>query len=237
MKFGVKTYADKNIFEVLKDKADFFEIMAIPGEDYSFLKNSHIPIVIHAQHGVFGINFAENNDKNEKSIKFAISLADLLHSKKIIVHVGELKETGTSIENVIKFLKKFNDKRILLENLPEFEGRNILTTTPKEMKYFLKETGLGFCFDINHAIHASTKLGKPPFEFVNEFISLKPTHFHICGHKFSGKDHISIADSEYNIKEMLRYFPKDAEVTLEVSRNAKEIEKDLEIVRKFAKEL
>ena len=56
MKIGIKTFDDALLLESLKEKADFIEVMAIEGNNYDFLKKFSLPIVIHAQHEVFGIN-------------------------------------------------------------------------------------------------------------------------------------------------------------------------------------
>ena len=40
MKLGVKIFCDAEFADYFKDKADFLEVMAIQGKDYSFLNDS-----------------------------------------------------------------------------------------------------------------------------------------------------------------------------------------------------
>ncbi len=90
MKIGVEIFYNAEFADYFKDKADFLEVMAIEGKDYSFLEDYPLPIVIHAMHHSFGINAADKNlfEKNLASINLAISLADCFDAKKIILHPG-----------------------------------------------------------------------------------------------------------------------------------------------------
>ena len=75
MKFGVKTWDSEDFLNYFFSEADFFEVQAIRGRDYSFLKKfaGKIPIVIHAEHQSFGVNAADSslNSENLESINFA----------------------------------------------------------------------------------------------------------------------------------------------------------------------
>ena len=90
MKIGVKTFDDTNVLKHFEDKADFFEIMAIRGKDYSFLKKFSLPLVIHKEHQNFGINIADKTKQkiNLESVNHAIKIADMVNSKKLILHPG-----------------------------------------------------------------------------------------------------------------------------------------------------
>ena len=52
MKIGVKNYGDEEYFRALLNRADFFEVMAIPGKDYSYLDKLGKPITIHIFHSI-----------------------------------------------------------------------------------------------------------------------------------------------------------------------------------------
>ena len=232
MKFGVKTFKDRDFLMHFKDKVDFFEVMAIQEVDYSFLREFSLPIVIHAQNENFNINNADKIKikENTDSINFAINLANEYKSNKIIVHPGLLADENCSKEQAISFFKSIKDKRILIENLPMKENR--LCATPEEMKMFLKETKKEFCFDINHAIDAAIYLNKDYIEFIKKFIKLKPAHYHLGGQNIKQKkDHISFKESDIDLKKILELIPEDAEITLEVSTDIEKTKEDLEIIR------
>ena len=218
MKLGVKTFKEGDFLRPFKDKADFFEVMAIQDENYSFLKEFSLPIVIHAQHQKFGVNNADKTKikKNIDSTNFAINLANEYKANKIIVHPGEITDKNCSEAQAVSFFKSIKDKRILIENLPK--NPNCLCSTPEEMKMFLKETKTGFCFDINHAIETAVYLNKDYIEFIKKFIELKPAHYHLGGQNLKKKeDHINFKESDIDLKKILELIPKDVEITLEVS--------------------
>ena len=234
MKIGVKTYYNEDFLRKLKDKVDFFEIVAIEGKEYSFLNSLSKPVVVHAQHERFGINLSDKKNLQKKinSINFAIKIADLCKSEKIIIHSGNIQSSSCSTDESIRFIKSIKDRRILLENLPQWE--NYLCNTPKEVSNFMEKTGAGFCFDINHAIQTAYVCEIDPYKFCNEFIKLKPNHYHLGGQK-NGKEnetHLNFKDSEINLKKIFKMLPKNAEITLETTTNSEEVEKDLEIIRR-----
>ncbi len=70
MKIGVKTYDNPLFLKEFVDKVDFFEVMAIEGKDYSFLKSFNKPVVVHAQHDSFGINNADKSKRENKLMPF-----------------------------------------------------------------------------------------------------------------------------------------------------------------------
>jgi len=245
MKFGVKNYDNEKFFNYLKDKADFIETMAIQGRDYSFLKDFPVPVVIHAEHQAFGINPADlsKREENLNSINFAKKIADLTGAKKIIVHPGIIKNgnKNCSMKNAVAFFKEIKDDRILVENLFENEYGVLngegLCGTPWKTKRFLKKTGVGFCFDINHAI-AGMKDFKENYNFIRRYLKLNPAHYHIGGQKKKvSVFHLYFKDSELDLKKILSYYPKDIEITLETGTDEKIMEEDLETIRKVVGEL
>ncbi|MDD5700336.1 MAG: TIM barrel protein [Candidatus Nanoarchaeia archaeon] len=235
MKIGVKTFNDPAFLRHFEKDADFFEIMAIEGKDYSFLSEFSKPIIIHAQHHKFGINNSDKtkHQKNSNSIKFARDLANKNQSTKIIVHPGELIDNNCSLQESLSFINSLNDSRTLIENMPH--PQKYLCSTPEQMAEYIKETGLGFCFDINHAISAALVVEKDPYSFIEGFVNLKPSHYHLCGHKIKDKDitHLNFVDSEIDLKKIFSMLPKDAEITLEIPNDVEKTEKDIEMIRSF----
>jgi len=238
MKIGVKNYGDLDYFRALNDKADYFEIMAIPGKDYSYMDEFDKPIVIHAQHEGFGINIADKSkfDKNLESINFAISLADKFNSKVIILHPGKISDSNCSEEQAISFLNSIKDKRVIIENVTFV--KNKIGITPENIANLMKKTGRGFCFDVNHAIITALELGKEPYEYLKEFVKLKPSYYHIGGQttKGDGKTHLSFKHSDIDLDKIMKIIPKDAELTLEVSMNIEDTKYDVDLIRKLDNE-
>jgi endonuclease IV len=240
MKLGVKTFDNPKFLKYFENKADFFEIMASQKVNYSFLKDFSLPMVIHAEHMGFNMNPADKTKKdiNLKSINYAIKIANLANSKKIIFHPGVIENKNCSFEEAVSFINNIQDERIIIENLPLKEESSIsLCSTPKNTKKLLKETGKGFCFDVNHSILTSIFLKKNLNYFTKEFLKINPTHFHIGGQKikFPFKDHLSFKNSELNIKEILDLYPKNAEITLETETDIKSVDFDLEYIKKNIK--
>lgn len=231
MKIGVKVYCDEKFADYFKDKADFLEVMAIQGKDYSFLENYPLPIVIHAMHEGLGVNVADKSlsEKNLASINFAISLADHFNSNKIILHPGTLENVDCSLEQSMSLFKNL-DNRIIFENL---SSKINVCSKFLEVKQFISETNRDFCLDVNHAIQISEELGVEFIPVIKDFLTLRPAHYHIGGQRTGIRDrgHRSFEDSNIPLKEILSLFPNDVEVTLEVTKDIEKTEKDLEFIR------
>lgn len=246
MKIGVKTFSNPDYLKKFENKVDFFEIMAIETNNYDFIKELKLPIVIHSQHRVFGVNVADKKKEkaNLSSIKFAKKIADLSNARKIIIHPGEIENENCSLKQAISFIKNIDDNRIIIENVSSEAEVTRLCTTPLETKKFLKATGKEFCFDINHAIWAAVLLKEDYIKFVKEFLKLKPVHYHFGGQKIKNlnlkwyeREHLTIRESDFDLKEVLKLIPKDAEITLETTTNIEKTMDDIRIMKEWMKEL
>jgi hypothetical protein len=239
MKIGVKTYDNENFLKHFEDKSDFFEVMAVQKNDYSFLKNFYLPIVIHAEHQAFGFNPADISKKefNLKSVNFARRIADVVNSEKIIVHPGDLYDSNCSLENSINFFNELNDGRICIENLPTRKSKIRLCSSLTETENFLRETKTKFCFDINHTLELANDFSGD-YSFIKEYIKLNPAHYHFGGQKLSKpNDHLCLEDSELDLKKILSYYPRDAEISLETEPIIDKTERDINIIRNVIWEL
>ncbi len=246
MKIGVKTYNNPEYLKKFEDKVDFFEIMAIETNNYDFIKELKLPIVIHSQHRRFGVNIADKTKEkiNLTSINFARKIADMANAKKIILHPGDIDNENCSLEQSISFAKNLNDKRIIIENIPKEGKIKRLCQTPQETKDFLKSTGKGLCFDIGHAIWAAIYLNEDYKKFIKEFLKLKPVHYHIGGLKINSKnlpleqrDHLPLNECDFDLKEVLKLIPNDAELTIETTTDPKKTLEDVNTLRKWIEEL
>lgn len=230
MKIGVKTWDNPEFLKHFENKVDFFEVQAIRKNDYSFLKNFSLPIVIHAEHQNFGVNIA-NKDKwyeSFEAVNFAKKIADFCDSKKIIVHPSSHLE-GDFIEHSIDFLKKNFDDRILIENLPAYVGNS-----PEDIREIMNKSGVGFCFDVNHSLGYPKKSKKEDIKKIREFLRLGPRHFHIGGQRILRNKiltHLSLKNFDFDWKEILKLYPCNAWITLEVTTDVKDVEGDIEYIR------
>jgi len=241
MKIGVKTYGEKDIHEYLDNKVDFFEVMAVQGRNYSCLTGFSVPIIIHAEHRGFGANPADisRREQDIKSLNFARKIADYVNANKIIVHPGVIEKgnKNCNLENAVNFFKEINDGRILIENLPFHKNEISLCQITDEIKYFIQETNMLFCFDINHAIASFGQINGD-FNFIEKYLELNPAHYHIGGQNLKTmEDHLHLFDSNLPLEKILKYYPFDAEITLETGVDAKKVEKDVEIIKGVLREL
>ena len=260
-------FEDKvDFYEVIAEQRkglDFFKKMKSPS----------LPYVVHAEHFNYDVNYADKSkyDLNSKSLDFARRVADELNSEKIIVHTGifsypgkvEQGDPNINIENSFSFFRKVNDSRILAENLrrfslekqknrshfnynPELAGfYDFSCATPKEVKEFMNETDVGFCFDFSHSVFSSTYYKKNYLDYISEFLELKPRHYHFSGQfiktaegnpnriKEVQRDHICLKESNLDLENILKMTPKNAEITLETEPDFKKIQSDVMIARKL----
>lgn len=240
MLLGVKSYDNKKFFEHFKDSADFFEVQAIQNKDYSFLKDFSLPFVVHAEHMGFKKNIADSSIEKEniESINFAIKIADLVNSKKIILHPGKILNKFCTESQSLKILEKFDDNRIILENLPN--KNNGLCDTPKNTLDFLNKSNKRLILDINHAIQTAIKNKVDYLSYLDDFIKIKPAHYHFGGqtiHTNDNNTHLSFKDSNIDHKKIIKLLPNSAEITLEVTSDIKKCEYDLNYIRNIIKKI
>jgi deoxyribonuclease IV len=239
MKFGVKIFSEREFADYFKDKADFLEVTAILGEDYSFLDDYPLPVVVHAMHSGFGINFTNVDlfEKNMEAVDFAVELADRCGAEKIIVHVGRLNGERCSVEQVVNFLKGL-DERIIVENLT-MRGVEGFFSRSEEVVEFIGKTGRKICFDVNHAMEVAYNDGVDYYDCVKDFVKMRPEHFHLGGGIVGDveRQHLNFKDSDFSVEKILKMLPSDAWVTIETTTDIEEVEKDLKFLRRIESDI
>jgi sugar phosphate isomerase/epimerase len=240
MKFGLKLFPH-NLFLIpkFKDLFDFFELYVHPEIDLKLLLNIDKVITIHCAHMAHGFNPSDPNKEslNTNLLKKAKRAADITGSPWIIIHPGLNHGVG-SIDNMIHFLKKNWDSRIILENLISFDYSNerYLCCTPEEIRSTINLLDLRMILDFGHAICTANIFGKDPYDFIGQFMKLNPITFHL-----SGIDICSKQDMHCNIYPMNNDYrfvsdiPLDSFVTFETGvKNLSDYErhkKDIEFVK------
>ena len=230
MQFGLKI-GSKNI-KYTEDILSFFkkgyfqyiELFAVPdsfNDTIGYWKQFSIPIIIHAPHSFAGMNLSlpEERENNKIKMEETFQFADALNSETVIFHSG----VNGKIDETINQLKPFVDSRCLIENKP-MRGLNeekCLGATPEEIKYISKELQIDFCFDFGHAICAANSLNREPFEFIKEFLELKPRMYHLTDGDYTSEydSHLHYGKGTFPLKELLKIVPNGKKVTNEAKHN------------------
>jgi endonuclease IV len=246
LKIGVKFYPEslrKAEIELVADRADFIEMMAVKGEDLRWLKDFSVPFAVHCMHSEWGMNPANGNKSsfNREALDFAIKTADMLGSGVIVVHPGYNENADCSLENAARFFGSVEDGRVLVENMPpktkEIGGLEELCKTPEEMRALMERSGKGMCLDFGHAAASARFYGKDYLEFIRKFMALRPAYFHLSDTLVErGQDmHLHLGKGNMDLKAIKAMIPDGSMVCLETGWGAKaeKLIEDLEMMRKL----
>lgn len=211
---------------------DFLELFPLP-DSYNDTKDiiksrfNGVNTVIHAPHNGQGLNTADKNEfeNNCFRIKSSQQFADLLNSDIIILHPGTFHGEEYLAESIRQF-KAFNDSRITVENMPAYCNDALVDLhgcRPIEIKRFIDELGIQFCFDFSHATCAANYFKTDLYEFLADFAKLKPAMYHLCDGNISGTDdeHLHFGKGDYDLKRLVKEFTSDnALITMETGHGA-----------------
>lgn len=224
MKLGLKIFPENlNLIDKYRDIFYFFEVFIKPDMNLNLLKELNIPITIHAAHFLYGFNPAnpKKYDLNKKILNKAISAADIVNAKWIVIHPG-WKISKNSEKNIIDFFKENYDKRFVFENCPYIDydenKERYLFSTPDKMRFLLKKLNARMVLDFSHAICTANILKIDSEKLIQEFFNLEPKCFHL-----SGIDMDSIADNHKHLFEVnndfsfLKHIGKTKFLTLETN--------------------
>lgn len=230
-KYGLKLWSNNQgyieaVKKLYKERCfDYLELYVVPdtAEYLEVWKKLDVPYVIHATQWMGGMNLAkaEAEQNNMKLIKQSQMFADVLSAPKIILHSG----IGGKTEETARQINKIGDKRFLIENKPYFGlGGGLLCngSTPEEIRYIIKETGIGFCFDVGHAIVSANAHKEQWKGYLKEFIAMGPYMFHLSDGKtadvYDNHDHIGQGD--FDLKYILSLLPEGSRVTIETKKDS-----------------
>ena len=206
----------------------YIELFALPGsyKDYiQYWKGLNIPFVIHAPHSSVGMNLAvrEMKESNMEMAKETRKFADDLKAEIIIFHSGAAGDT----EETARQLKEINENRAVIENKPYFglvDDVILNGYSPTEIRHIMDFTGSGFCLDMGHAICAANALKIEKKQFLEQFLTLKPTMFHLSDGDIDGiyDSHPHFGGGSYDLKYLLNLMPSNSIVSVETVKNSKE---------------
>ena len=184
-------YAEGNIRHI--------QVQAVPlprpffQENLSRVAAAGIPSIVHAPHHSHGVNPcapAAYDDRPEKEIKEHIELAmsqtleaaDSLGAETIVLHAGRYEPGGRSaaVEEFSRFLDRYTDPRLTLENLPSVYARYpLLGNTAGELATLAGGTKTRFCLDFPHLACTANYRGLSFAEELERFETLPVALHHL----------------------------------------------------------
>lgn len=210
---------------------DYIELYVVPDtlETIEKWKKLNIPFIIHCPHFAHGFNLAkkEKKESNRKIFDEVQKFTDELNASNIVIHGG----IDGCIEETASQLANYNEPRALIENKPyvalpnrmggEFcRGYNI-----DEIKLVMNASKCGFCLDFGHAICAANSLKIEPYSYINDFIKLSPTMYHLTDIEDIASvydSHPHIGTGQLDVKRILNLIPKKKNITVETIKNSKD---------------
>lgn len=236
MKFGLKLWStdtemiDQAIRLINEKLFDYIELFVIPDTQISpFIID--VPYVIHIPHEKFGVNIGDASRKkyNLQKINESIIWADKLNVKYLILHAGH-----GSMEQAIDLLRKVEDDRLLIENMPKvgLNDESMIGYSPTQIEELIRDTDRGLCLDLNHAAKAAVSMGEDYREYVRDFLVFEPKMFHISDGKLDNEkdEHLNIGEGDYDFEFLIRCTKMNnpTYITLETPRlNQKTLEEDI----------
>lgn len=233
-KFGLKVWSinEQYIHDAVKyyeqGLYSYIEVYAVPGSYDRYVSMwaaLKIPFVIHAPHFVHGLNLSKKECEldNQKILQESLRWADALDASFVVVHPG----IGGDSEQTAEQLKKFFDKRILIENkpyhvLPAFAGNQICVGySPEQIAEVMMVSGVGFCLDAGHALCAANALGEDPYAYLEQFNKLKPAMYHLTDGDQQGiyDVHWHFGKGTFDLKKIFSLYPLGSMISLETEKN------------------
>ena len=242
-----KNYIDEAIKYFDLGFYQYIELYVVPESYDTYINNwkkLKIPFVLHAPHYKDNMNLANEDNLivNLKLTEEVKKYADALRTTIIIYHPG----TNGNIEETIRQLKIINDNRIVVENKPYYALiKNLICNgaTPDELRIIKEQTGLGVCLDFGHAICAANAKKVNPFNFIKDFINLKPKIFHLTDgdyHSFTDK-HDHFGKGDFPLLEILKLIPQHSNITNEAVKdsndNLNDFSEDIKILKGFIEKI
>ncbi len=245
IKYGIKLWTNnESLFGEAVDlyrkkKFDFIELYNDPSRAHNYKALAKLKDILIAIHNTNDQGFHELIIK-KKQLRIwdkTVKLADFFNSPYIIVHPGQNHTFKTFEQN----LKKINDERILMENMPGLDifGQIMYGQRLNELKQIRKIKDI--CFDFEKAIKAARCQNIDYKKFIKECIKeLNPFYFHISGGDKNNPidEHKNLWESNFDfkwIKSVLNKLStkKDIFLVFETPRAAKNLKNDIQNINYF----
>ncbi|MFH1461699.1 MAG: TIM barrel protein [bacterium] len=247
-KLGLKLWSTnknyiKPALELYEKKIyDYIELFVVPNsydEYINIWKSLDIPFIIHASHSAVGLNLANKEmlNQNLRLVSQAQMYADTLDSEFIIFHPGIDGDIGQTVFQ----LNKINDLRVLIENKPYYTiDKKLICNgySPQDIDFILENTGVGFCFDVGHAIYSANAQGIDWYGYLLKFNELDPKVYHLADGDINGviDQHEHLGFGSFDLKKIINLFSNNLHITVETKKNYNDSLSDFELDVLFLKE-
>ena len=239
-----RNYYDEAKRLVAEGFCDYIELYALPGtlDEFGPLwKSIDVPYVVHAPHFAHGMNLSkpEYRPSNDRLAAEAFAFADLLNANDVIFHSG----INGSDDETVRQLNGWPEerrKRILIENKPYYSDKLPLICnghSPEAIGRMMKETGVGFCFDIGHGICSSNGRGADPFDELARYELLQPAMYHLSDDDFDAvlDGHKRLGNGNYDFARIFSLIDTAKPILIETEKKSAESLKDFETEVTFLK--
>jgi len=236
----VKDLYARKIFE-------YIELFIVPGSSshLGYWSSLGIPYILHAPHSYAGLNMADKarREENHQLVSQVNIYFKDLNPQWVIFHPGILFDINEAISQINSFKKDFPRlmAKSVIENKPAIglNGENCVGSSAIEIKKVIASTGLGFCFDIGHAICAAASEKRPWKEVLEEFFLLDPDMYHLSDSHYGEKDmHLHLGAGQFDLDYIIKRLPANATISLETPKDSKEnlddFKKDTEFLKEYA---
>lgn len=177
---------------------DFIELMPVQGTDPTPFRALGVPFVMHGPVERAGFNLGDVNARAHSLglLHQCLEWADALSAELIVVHPG-----FGSLDAAISALSGFEDRRVLIENMPGvgLSNQDMLGVNARELRKLMGGR-FGFCLDFNHAMKAATTRGYAHDRYLRCLAGLGPRLLHVADGRLStGMDeHLAIGAGDYD---------------------------------------
>ena len=256
MIIGIKQFSNnleqykKDLIQSWKENLyDYIELYVHPAQmdklqSWIDLKREYgIKFTIHAPHFSQGMNLADKSyfEYNKMVYEQVDVFAKALNAEYTVVHGG----MDGSVEEIVRQLKLIKPYKMRIENKPYVAPRNPDTMVCRgaiveEIKYIMENYGCEFNFDIGHAFCSAVSQKIDQFEYMKEFLALKPESYHLSDGVFNDRIdiHYHFGEGDYDWKKIIPELDLTKNMTLETITKKEKggLEKVIEDI-KFLKNL
>ncbi len=207
---------------------DYIELYIVPHTLHTLKEwvKLDIPFRLHAPHFMHEINLADPHkfEYNKAIFSEVEEFRKALGAEYTVIHAG----MNNTIEETIRQINHINPINALIENKPFYaplnEGFLCRGASFEEIEKIIKETKLGFCLDIGHAICTANSLNIEPYSYVEKFQNLKPKAYHLSGNFIdSDKDrHLHLYEGNYDYARLFSIIDTSMDIAIETNKDSKE---------------
>lgn len=223
---------------------DFIELYIVPDtlDNLKIWSRLKIPFSVHMAHSAHNVDLSnpQKFEFNKKIYAQTKKYADMLNAEMLIVHGG----TGGDFKECASQIKRFSDKRILIENKPHitlpFVNAEVYTGSTIESIEYIKEYACcGFCLDIGHAICSANSHREDPYNYIEKFLELSPSCIHLSDIYINTEldEHLNYGLGELDFKKIKNLVNSKKTYVIETNKNSKENLDDFEHDAKFLRRI